>query len=60
MLDDRTLALLAERARAQGAQGGLELLGGLLQAITKRVTEAAPAAQLVEHLATGAQCLTPR
>jgi transposase-like protein len=53
LLDDRMVALLAERARAQAAEGGLKLLGdgGLLQAITKRVIEAALEEELAEHLA---------
>ena len=52
LLDDQMVALLAERARAQAAEGGLKLLGdgGLLQAITKRVIEAALEEELAEHL----------
>lgn len=52
LLDDQMVALLAERARAQAAEGGLKLLGdgGLLQAITKRVIEAALEAEMAEHL----------
>jgi len=52
LLDDQMVALLAERARVQAAAGGLKLLGdgGLLQAITKRVIEAALEAELAEHL----------
>ena len=52
LLDDQMVALLAERARVQAAPGGLKLLGdgGLLQAITKRVVEAALEAELAEHL----------
>jgi putative transposase len=54
LLGPETIAVLAERARAQAAQGGLKLLGsdGLLQAITKRVIEAALEAELGEHLAS--------
>lgn len=52
LLDDQMVALLAERARAQAADGGLKLLGdgGLLQAITKRVIEAALEAEMADHL----------
>lgn len=52
LLDDQMVALLAERARAQAAEGGLKLLGdgGLLQAITKRVIEAALEGEMAEHL----------
>ncbi len=52
LLDDQMVALLAERARAQAAEGGLKLLGdgGLLQAITKRVIEAALDGEMAEHL----------
>jgi len=55
LLDDRMVALLAERARAQAAEGGLKLLGegGLLQAITKRVIEAALEDELADHLDAG-------
>jgi hypothetical protein len=57
LLDDQMVALLAERARAQAAEGGLKLLGdgGLLQAITKRVIEAALEAEMAEHLDQGAE-----
>jgi putative transposase len=56
LLDDQMVALLAERARAQAAEGGLKLLGdgGLLQAITKRVIEAALEGEMAEHLDTPA------
>lgn len=52
LLDEDTVALLAEQARVQAEAGGLRLLGdgGLLQAITKRVIEAALAEELAEHL----------
>jgi putative transposase len=52
LLDDQMVALLAERARAQAAEGGLKLLGdgGLLAAITKRVIEAALEGEMAEHL----------
>jgi putative transposase len=55
LLDERTVAVLAEAARAQAAAGGLKLLGadGLLQSITKRVIEAALEAELDEHLEAG-------
>jgi transposase-like protein len=57
LLDDQMVALLAERARAQAAEGGLKLLGdgGLLQAITKRVIEAALEAEMAEHLEAGGE-----
>jgi putative transposase len=53
LLGPEAIAVLAERARAQAAQGGLRLLGseGLLQSITKRVIEAALEAELGDHLA---------
>lgn len=53
LLGPEAIAVLAERARAQAAEGGLKLLGsdGLLQSITKRVIEAALEAELGEHLA---------
>lgn len=53
LLDDAMVAMLAERAREQAAEGGLRLLGdgGLLQAITKRVIEAALEGELADHLA---------
>ncbi len=55
LLDDEAIAVLAARARAQAADGGLRLLGsdGLLQGITRRVIEAALEAELAEHLDTG-------
>jgi putative transposase len=51
------VALLAERARAQAAEGALKLLGdgGPLQAITKRVIEAALETEMAEHLDQGAE-----
>jgi putative transposase len=55
LLDEQTVAALAEAARAQAAAGGLKLLGsdGLLQSLTKRIIEAALEAELDEHLAAG-------
>jgi putative transposase len=53
LLDEKTIAALAVRAREQAAEGGLKLLGtdGLLQALTKQIIEAALEAELDEHLA---------
>ena len=52
LLGPAAIAVLAERARVQAAEGGLKLLGsdGLLQSITKRVIEAALEAELADHL----------
>src|SRR5579875_1269408 len=53
LLDEDAVARLAAAARAQAQAGGLRLLGsdGLLQAITKRIIEAALEAELADHLA---------
>ena len=52
LLGPAAIAVLAERARVQAAEGGLKLLGsdGLLQSITKRIIEAALEAELADHL----------
>jgi putative transposase len=52
LLGPEAIAVLAERARVQAAEGGLKLLGsdGLLQSITKRIIEAALEAELADHL----------